>query len=121
MLEFRVPDGEGPREERLTAALAQAIGAMIERHGSPTRRIELLVTLLGDQVSVSTLSAPGPSHESFASWLRSQLDERRLSKVALADRLGVSERTVRRWLAGDTEPRFQELVRISSLLGSPPV
>ncbi len=44
-----------------------------------------------------------------------------VSTSALADRLGVSERTVRRWLAGDTDPRFRELLRISSLLGNPPV
>jgi DNA-binding XRE family transcriptional regulator len=120
-LEFRVPDGEGSRGERLTAALAKAIGAIIEQHGSPNPRMELLVTVRGDQVSVSMVSGPGPNTESFASWLRFQLEEQRLTKVALADRLGVSERTVRRWLAGDTEPRFQELLRISSLFGNPPV
>jgi Helix-turn-helix len=118
--EFPVPADDVSGDERLTAALAEAIGSVVEQQGSPNRPIELLVSVRGDQVSVSTAPAPG-NLQAFASWLRFRLDEQRLTKVVLADRLGVSERTVRRWLAGDTEPRFQELLRISSLLGNPPV
>jgi hypothetical protein len=120
-VEFQFRGDDARRDERFTLALAEAIGTVVERQGSPVRPIELLVTVRGHRVSVSTPSAPTGRPQSFAAWLRMRLDEHRLTKVALADRLGVSERTVRRWLAGDTEPRFQELLRISSLLGNPPV
>jgi DNA-binding XRE family transcriptional regulator len=118
--DFPVQDDAQSDDERLTSALAEAIGSVVERQGSPSRPIELLVTVRGNQVSVSATPAPARL-QTFASWLKFRLDEQRLTKVALADRLGVSERTIRRWLAGETEPRFQELLRISSLLGNPPV
>ncbi len=121
-IQYQLAQDDAPAEdEQLTNALAEAIGTVVEKQGSPHRPLDLLVTVRGDQVSVSAATAPGDRLESFASWLRYRLDEQRLSKVALADQLGVSERTVRRWLAGDTEPRFRELLRISSLLGNSPV
>ena len=108
-------------EERLAAALAEAITSIVQERGSPGRSLDLVVSVRKDQVSVSPAPLSQQRPESFASWLRDRLGQAQLSKVALADQIGVSERTVRRWLAGDTEPRFQELLRLSSLFGNPPV
>jgi hypothetical protein len=117
----RFAEGDPSTEEALTAALTEAIGTVVEQLGSPVRPIDLLVTVRSDRVSVSEAPARGAQPASFASWLKLRLEDRGLSKVGLAGRLGVSERTVRRWLAGQTEPRFQELVKISGLLGNSPV
>ncbi|MCR6485109.1 helix-turn-helix domain-containing protein [Amycolatopsis sp. OK19-0408] len=65
-------------------------------------------------------AAPGPEPvgaASFAEWLATALRERGITKEVAADRLGVSAKTVTRWLGGRTEPRLRDLRRIEDELG----
>jgi DNA-binding XRE family transcriptional regulator len=58
---------------------------------------------------------------SFAAWLTDALRREGLSQEAAARQLGVSVRTVSRWVRGQTEPRLRELRRIQELFGQPPL
>lgn len=44
----------------------------------------------------------------------------RLSQATLADRLGVSQQTVSKWLAGETQPRVKLLPALAEALGMDP-
>ncbi len=57
----------------------------------------------------------------FSTWMNTVLSRRGLSQEAAARELGVSVRTVSRWIAGDTEPRLRDLRRIRQLFGEGPL
>ena len=56
---------------------------------------------------------------SFASRLRGLRENRRLSKTALAKRVGVSTTCVWNWEEGNTEPRPENLAALSKALNAP--
>ncbi|MFI5586462.1 helix-turn-helix domain-containing protein [Amycolatopsis sp. NPDC051758] len=55
---------------------------------------------------------------SFAEWLTEALHSSGLRKEAAAERLGVSVKTMNRWLGGRTEPRLRDLRRIQDEFGA---
>ena len=56
----------------------------------------------------------------FGTWLRARLRSRGMSQERAARRLGVSTRTVGRWVRGDTQPRFRDLARLREAFGPIP-
>jgi DNA-binding XRE family transcriptional regulator len=62
-----------------------------------------------------------PEHRSFAEWLSGMLKRDGLSQEAAARQLGVSVKTVSRWVGGETEPRLRELRRIHEVFGEAPL
>jgi hypothetical protein len=62
-----------------------------------------------------------PEHRSFAEWLSEVLKREGLSQEAAARQLGVSVKTVSRWVGGETEPRLRELRRIHEVFGEAPL
>jgi hypothetical protein len=58
--------------------------------------------------------------ESFADWMSSVLRREGLTMEAAARQLGVSVKTVSRWVGGATEPRLRDLRRIRELFGEIP-
>jgi len=58
--------------------------------------------------------------EPFGSWLRHRLRDVGLSQESAARRIGVSARTVGRWIRGDTEPRYRDLSRVRVVMGGLP-
>jgi DNA-binding NarL/FixJ family response regulator len=58
---------------------------------------------------------------SFASWMAAVLKREGLSQEAAARQLGVSVKTVSRWVGGETEPRLRELRRIREVFGEVPI
>ncbi|HEV3504885.1 MAG TPA: helix-turn-helix domain-containing protein [Actinomycetes bacterium] len=62
-----------------------------------------------------------PEHRSFAEWLSGVLKREGLSQEAAARQLGVSVKTVSRWVGGETEPRLRELRRIHEVFGEAPL
>lgn len=58
---------------------------------------------------------------SFSEWMNNVLSQKGLSQEAAARELGVSVRTVSRWIAGDTEPRLRDLRRIRQIFGEVPL
>jgi hypothetical protein len=87
---------------RLRGALVEV--EVVQQHDYP-------VTALGDQWP----------ERSFAHWLSGLLKNQHLSQEAAARRIGVSLKTVNRWLRGETEPRFRELALIYDALGEWPL
>jgi hypothetical protein len=62
-------------------------------------------------------ATPPPS---FADWMAEALRREGLTMEAAARQLGVSVKTVSRWVGGATEPRLRDLRRIRELLGELP-
>jgi len=58
--------------------------------------------------------------ESFADWMAGVLRREGLTMEAAAKQLGVSVKTVSRWVGGATEPRLRDLRRIRELFGEIP-
>ena len=120
---------EGNREvgETVFRALLDAAG--------PTGAIQVSFRIFPEHVEVDVLhsndSAPpvtapapatAPSHAAeparqatFADWMASTLRREGLTHEAAARQLGVSVKTVGRWVGGETEPRMRDLRRIQEL------
>jgi DNA-binding XRE family transcriptional regulator len=72
---------------------------------------------VGPVAAVAALPEPA-AHQSFAQWLSAALQRRQLTQEAAAAQLGVSVRTVSRWVTGATQPGLQHLRRIEQAFGS---
>jgi hypothetical protein len=57
---------------------------------------------------------------SFAEWMAAALRRDGLTHEVAARRLGVSVKTVGRWVGGETEPRLRDLRRIHDVFGEVP-
>jgi hypothetical protein len=57
---------------------------------------------------------------SFAEWMADALDREGLTHEAAARRLGVSVKTIGRWVGGTTEPRLRDLRRVREIFGPTP-
>ncbi len=66
------------------------------------------------------LGAPGQP-ETFAEWMSTALRREGLTQEAAARQLGVSVKTVSRWVGGATEPRMRDLRRIQEVFGQLPL
>jgi DNA-binding XRE family transcriptional regulator len=63
-----------------------------------------------------------PGHSgTFAEWMSSALRREGLTQEAAARQLGVSVKTVSRWVGGATEPRMRDLRRIQEVFGEVPL
>ena len=63
-----------------------------------------------------------PGHPAtFAEWMSSALRREGMTQEAAARQLGVSVKTVSRWVGGATEPRMRDLRRIQELFGEVPL
>lgn len=61
-----------------------------------------------------------PAEPTFAGWLAGVLRREGLTMEAAARQLGVSVKTVSRWVGGTTEPRLRDLRRVRALFGDLP-
>jgi Helix-turn-helix len=66
------------------------------------------------------LGTPGRP-DTFADWMSTALRREGLTQEAAARMLGVSVKTVSRWVGGATEPRLRDLRRIRELFGDFPL
>ncbi len=63
-----------------------------------------------------------PGHpDNFAGWMSTALRREGLTQEAAARLLGVSVKTVSRWVGGATEPRMRDLRRIQEVFGEVPI
>jgi DNA-binding XRE family transcriptional regulator len=67
-----------------------------------------------------TLGQPGHP-ATFAEWMSTALRREGLTQEAAARQLGVSVKTVSRWVGGATEPRMRDLRRIQEVFGEVPL
>ena len=66
--------------------------------------------------------APADQHPaSFAEWMSSALRREGMTQEAAARQLGVSVKTVSRWVGGATQPRMRDLKRIQEVFGEVPL
>jgi len=59
--------------------------------------------------------------DTFAEWMSTALRREGLTQEAAARMLGVSVKTVSRWVGGATEPRMRDLRRIQEVFGEVPI
>ena len=70
----------------------------------------------------TTLRLGGPGQPAtFAEWMSVALRREGLTQEAAARQLGVSVKTVSRWVGGSTEPRMRDLRRIQEVFGTLPL
>jgi DNA-binding XRE family transcriptional regulator len=67
------------------------------------------------------VGAGGELPETFADWMATALRREGLTQEAAAKQLGVSVKTVSRWVGGATEPRMRDLRRIQEVFGEVPL
>jgi len=66
------------------------------------------------------LGGPGQP-ATFAEWMSSALRSQNMTQEAAARQLGVSVKTISRWVGGTTEPRMRDLRRIQEIFGTLPL
>ncbi len=112
-------------------AIGAAINDAILAAASPSiGEFQVVIRLFPHDAEVEVLSAPdrpasvlggeGLVSATFAQWLTEALRRQGLSQEAAAQQLGVSVRTVSRWVRGQTEPRLRDVRRISDVFGPVP-
>jgi DNA-binding XRE family transcriptional regulator len=79
-------------------------------------------------VADAQAAGPGPAisagkggSSTFADWMQDVLRTQGLTQEAAARQLGVSVKTVSRWVGGATEPRMRDLRRIQEVFGEFPL
>ena len=76
----------------------------------------------GPGADAGQLAAPGGEQPgTFADWMATALRREGLTQEAAAKQLGVSVKTVSRWVGGATEPRMRDLRRIQEVFGEVPL
>jgi DNA-binding transcriptional regulator YiaG len=113
------------QQENLDAATERMVRDLLRgRDGE----IRIRFRVEGDRVSMQEVdpeTAPAatsadPGHVTFADWMSGLIRSRKMSQEAMARLLGVSLKTVNRWVNGRTEPRMRELRRIQQAFGVAP-
>lgn len=103
--------------------------AMLQAASPSIGTFQVVIRLFPDDVEVEVLSSADRADPvveragepaSFAEWFADVLRRQGLSQEAAARQLGVSVRTVSRWVRGTTEPRLREVRRISEAFGPMP-
>lgn len=86
---------------------------------------EPVLALMGDvrlpQPTAPAKPTPASTPATFAEWMASVLRKEGLTHEAAARQLGVSVKTVSRWVGGETEPRLRDLRRIQERFGDHPL
>ncbi|HXF56504.1 MAG TPA: helix-turn-helix transcriptional regulator [Actinomycetota bacterium] len=123
--------GESPLSEEGARSLVEAVSHALLEAAGPGGTLQISFRVFPDSVEVDVLrstvrgfaeSLPirWPEETSFATWMGELLRREGLTQEAAARQLGVSVRTIGRWVRGDTKPRMRELRRILEVFGQVP-
>jgi hypothetical protein len=97
-----------------TAAGLDALASLLK---SQALEMEAAATGRGGQ----GLGSSGSGETAFADWMAAVLRREGMTMEVAARQLGVSVKTVSRWVGGATEPRLRDLRRIRELFGDFPL
>jgi hypothetical protein len=125
---------ESPLADPQSQELREAIlAALLDAAGPEGRVVQVSFRFLPDSVEVDVLHTPAspsdlavpdrvrPEDRPFADWMAGMLRREGLTQEAAARQLGVSVKTVSRWVGGETEPRLRDLRRIRQVFGEAPI
>jgi hypothetical protein len=129
---------ESPLSASSAREVEQTVSHALLEAAGPDGTIQVVFRIFPDHTEVDVLrSAPFPEQEtpgslprfiseaagaadSFAQWMAAALRRDGLTHEVAARRLGVSVKTVGRWVGGETEPRLRDLRRIHDVFGEVP-
>jgi hypothetical protein len=138
--------GESPLTEKGNREVSETVFRALLDAAGPTGAIQVSFRIFPEHVEVDVLHSNQPPDElaaqqvavtqprpaaasrpavdgpaaTFADWMSSTLRREGLTQEAAARQLGVSVKTVGRWVGGETEPRLRDLRRIQELFGDLP-
>jgi DNA-binding XRE family transcriptional regulator len=126
-IQLSLADSPASSEERKEVQAAVA-DALLEA-ASPTGSIvvsfriypgQVEVDILREVATVEEVLGDWPAHGAFSEWMSAVLRRERLTQEAAAHQLGVSVKTVGRWIRGETRPQMRQLRRIVEVFGDAP-
>jgi hypothetical protein len=82
--------------------------------------VDALLSFLNQDGAERQRATGQPAGSSFADWMAEALRRQGMTMEVAARQLGVSVKTVSRWVGGTTEPRLRDLRRIRELFGDLP-
>jgi hypothetical protein len=120
---FRIfPDHVEVDVLRSGAVSLDPLTSLLQANGRAPAQVPVPVPGSGNGAT-GAAAAPGPGADdpaSFAEWMAGVLRREGLTMEAAARQLGVSVKTVSRWVGGTTEPRLRDVRRIRELFGEIP-
>jgi Helix-turn-helix len=137
---------QSPLSEEDNREVGEIVAQALLEAAGPTGAISVSFRIFPDHVEVDVLRSGGqvstpagldavasflkkeeppairdaPDTGSFADWMAGVLRREGMTMEAAARQLGVSVKTVSRWVGGTTEPRLRDLRRIHELFGDIP-
>ncbi len=104
------------------AAVPAAVPGPQEAAAPAGSLLQLPVARAAEPEPAAPVLIGAPGHPaSFAEWMSTALRREGLTQEAAARQLGVSVKTVSRWVGGATEPRMRDLRRIQEVFGEVPL
>jgi hypothetical protein len=108
-------------DETVTAARQASAGGVPGPGAAFAPPMAASPSLPGSAISPAAMvELADDADSSFADWMAGVLRREGLTMEAAARQLGVSVKTVSRWVGGTTEPRLRDLRRIRDLFGDLP-
>lgn len=90
-------------------------------HSQPDTAVEPVLERMGGVPLPPPAGRHTETPATFAGWMSDVLRKAGLTQEQAARQLGVSVKTVNRWVGGTTEPRLRDLRRIRELFGDTPL
>ena len=104
-----------------TTAGLDALTSLLKKGRPPTAPADAPAAIAEPDGTGSDGGGAVRAQSSFAEWMAGILRREGLTMESAARQLGVSVKTVSRWVGGTTEPRLRDLRRIRELFGDFPL
>jgi DNA-binding XRE family transcriptional regulator len=114
-------DGTGPPPAGRPAVLTSATGQPAPAAPLNPESATTVPPVPAQAAMANGQSAAEKHTASFAEWMSSALRREGMTQEAAARQLGVSVKTVSRWVGGATQPRMRDLKRIREVFGEVPL
>ncbi|GAB3874406.1 helix-turn-helix domain-containing protein [Kibdelosporangium lantanae] len=120
---------DAPLTEAGNREVTQTVFRALLAAAGPVGTIQISFRIFPESVEIDVLHShsgvpaedPAPPSGTFAEWMSEVLRREGLTPQDAARQLGVSVRTVARWVGGETEPRMRDLRRLQERFGDLPL